>query len=94
MATVTFNGTVIARSDETVVVEGNHYFPLDSVTSDVLRPTDHSTHCPWKGDASYYDVVVDGERAENAAWYYPAPKEAAAEIAGHVAFYPVVDVAV
>ena len=93
MATATFNGTVIARSDETVVVEGNHYFPMASVETDVLEPTDHSTHCPWKGDASYYDVVVDGERAENAAWYYPTPKEAAAEIEGHVAFYPVVTVA-
>ena len=93
MATATFNGTVIARSDETVVVEGNHYFPLNSVASDVLEPTDHTTHCWWKGDASYYDVVVDGERAENAAWHYPNPEAAAAQIAGHVAFYPVVTVA-
>jgi len=92
MATATFNGTVIARSHETVVVEGNHYFPVTSVTADVLEPTDHSTHCPWKGDASYYDVVVDGERAPNAAWYYPQPKDAAAAITGHVAFYPVVEV--
>lgn len=92
MATATFNGTVIARSDETVVVEGNHYFPPASVTPGVLEPTDHTTHCPWKGDASYSDVVVDGERAENAAWHYPAPFDAAAEIEGHVAFYPVVTV--
>jgi uncharacterized protein (DUF427 family) len=92
MATATFNGTVIARSDETVMVEGNHYFPLTSVTPEVLEPTDHSTHCPWKGDASYYDVVVDGERGKNAAWYYLQPKEAASQIEGHVAFYPVVTV--
>ncbi len=92
MATATFNGTVIARSDETVMVEGNHYFPIASVTGDVLEPTDHTTHCPWKGDASYFDVVVDGERGENAAWYYPAPKDAAANIKDHVAFYPVVTV--
>ena len=88
MATATFEGTVIARSDQTVMVEGNHYFPMASVTADVLEPTDRSTHCPWKGDASYYDVVVDGTRAENAAWYYPQPKDAASQIEGHVAFYP------
>ena len=92
MATATFNGTIIARSDETVVVEGNQYFPMSSVAIDVLEPTDRSTHCPWKGDASYYDVVVSGERAENAAWHYPEPKEAASHIEGHVAFYPVVTV--
>lgn len=83
---------MIAESDDTVVVEGNHYFPPSSVRADLLSPSDHSTHCPWKGDASYYDVVVDGERTENAAWYYPAPKDAAAEIKDHVAFYPVVAV--
>ncbi len=93
MTTATFNGTVIARSDETVVVEGNHYFPAASLTPGVLEPTDHTTHCPWKGDASYYDVVVDGVRAENAAWYYPSPMDAAREIVDHVAFYPVVTVA-
>jgi uncharacterized protein (DUF427 family) len=92
MATATFNGTVIAHSDETVVVEGNHYFPPSSVTPGVLEPTDRSTRCPWKGDASYYDVVVDGERGANAAWYYPAPKDAASNIKDHVAFYPVVTV--
>ena len=92
MATATFNGTVIARSDETVVVEGNHYFPVASVTGEVLEPTDRTTHCPWKGDASYFDVVVDGERSSNAAWYYPAPKDAAADIKDHVAFYPAITV--
>jgi uncharacterized protein (DUF427 family) len=92
MATATFNGRVIAESDRTVVVEGNHYFPPDSVVAGVLEPTARHTHCPWKGDASYYDVVVDGRRSENAAWYYPTPKDAAAEIKDHVAFYPVVTV--
>jgi len=87
-----YNGTVIAESDETVVVEGNHYFPPQSVKSEFLAPTDHSTVCPWKGTSSYYDVTVGGETAANAAWYYPAPKEKAAEIKDHVAFYPVVAV--
>lgn len=83
----TVNDTVIAESDDTVVVEGNHYFPPESLNEDHLEPSDHRTTCPWKGEAHYYDVVVDGERAENAAWYYPAPKDAAAEIEDHVAFY-------
>ena len=92
MATATWNGTVIAQSDETVMVEGNHYFPPASVKTDLLEPTDHSTHCPWKGDASYYDIVVDGERASNAAWHYPAPLDKATHIQDHVAFYPVVTI--
>ena len=87
MATATWNDTVIARSDDTVIVEGNHYFPLESVTPDVLVPSDHTTVCPWKGTSSYFDVVLAGERNPNAAWYYPEPKEAAAEIAGRVAFW-------
>ena len=87
-----FNGQIIAESDETVVVEGNHYFPPSSIRSEFFTGTDHSTHCPWKGDASYYDVTVDGDTASNAAWYYPTPKEKAAEIKDHVAFYPVVTV--
>jgi uncharacterized protein (DUF427 family) len=86
------NGTVLAESDNTVVVEGNHYFPLESVKSEYFTPTDHSTHCPWKGDSSYYDITVDGETKSNAAWYYPAPKDKAAEIKDHVAFYNVVTV--
>ncbi len=68
-----FNGQVIAESDETVVVEGNHYFPPQSVKSEFFSdPTGKSTHCPWKGDANYRDVVVNGETASNAAWYYPS----------------------
>jgi uncharacterized protein (DUF427 family) len=81
------NNAVIAESDATVVVEGNHYFPPDAVNEDYLEPNDHHTTCPWKGKASYYDVVVDGDRHENAAWYYPDPSEKASKIKGHVAFY-------
>jgi uncharacterized protein (DUF427 family) len=86
------NGTVLAESDETVVVEGNHYFPPASVKSEFFTPTDRSTYCPWKGDASYYDVTVDGATESNAAWYYPEPKDKAAEIKDHVAFYSAVTV--
>jgi uncharacterized protein (DUF427 family) len=78
---------VIADSDDTVVVEGNHYFPLDSVEKTFLRDSDKHTHCPWKGQASYYDVVVDGKVNEAAAWYYANPKPAAKEITGRVAFW-------
>ena len=88
-----FNGQVIAESDETVVVEGNHYFPPESVKLEFFSdPTGKSTHCPWKGDASYRDVVVDGETAANGSWSYPEPKEKAAEIKDHIAFYPAVTV--
>ncbi|MCU1603173.1 MAG: hypothetical protein JWO22_3882, partial [Frankiales bacterium] len=83
----TWNGTVIAESDDTVVVENNHYFPLSSVREELLQPSDHSSVCPWKGTASYYSIEVDGQTNENAAWYYPAPKDAAAEITGRVAFW-------
>ncbi len=92
MATATFNGTVIAESDETVVVEGNHYFPADSVKTEFLSGTDHNTRCGWKGTANYYSIEVDGQRAENAAWYYPEPLEKAENIKNYVAFYNVVDV--
>lgn len=70
-----------------MIVEGNHYFPIDSVTAAHLAATDQTSHCPWKGDASYFDVVVDGERNPNAAWTYVAPKDAAAEIRDRVAFW-------
>ena len=93
MATATFDGTVIATSDDTVVVEGNHYFPIDSVVAGVLVASDRTSVCPWKGTAAYYDVVVDGRTAENAAWYYPEPKEQAAHITDRIAFSPVVAVA-
>ena len=88
-----WNGSVIADSSETIVVEGNHYFPPDAVNSEYLKPSDNTTHCPWKGDASYYHVVVEGQRNENAAWYYPAPKDAASKIKGYIAFWNGVSVA-
>lgn len=87
MTTATWNGTVIARSDDTVIVEGNHYFPLESVTAGALAESDHTSICPWKGTASYYDVVTDGERNANAAFHYRRPKEAASEITDRVAFW-------
>ena len=83
----TWNGAVIAESDDTVVVEGNHYFPPDAVNHDYLDASSTTTGCPWKGTASYYTVVVDGERNTDAAFYYPTPKDAAAEITGRVAFW-------
>lgn len=92
MATATWKNTVIAQSDETVIVEGNHYFPRESVKSGVLQPSDASSFCPWKGKASYYSVLVDGQLNEDAAWYYPEPKPAAKEIAGRIAFWKGVEV--
>ncbi|MDQ1638040.1 MAG: hypothetical protein QOF62_1379 [Pyrinomonadaceae bacterium] len=83
----TWNDAVIAESNETVVVEGNHYFPRDSVNSEYLQPSSSHTICPWKGEASYYDVVVNGEINGDAAWYYPDPKPAAAEIKNLIAFW-------
>jgi uncharacterized protein (DUF427 family) len=82
-----WNGAVIAESDRTVVVEGNHYFPPESVKKEYLSPSENHTTCPWKGVASYYDVVVDGKVNPDAAWYYPAPKPAAEEIEGRLAFW-------
>jgi uncharacterized protein (DUF427 family) len=82
-----WNGAVIAESDDTVVVEGNHYFPPGSVDRALLAESDRSTVCPWKGTASYYDVVVGGRTNPGAAWYYPAPSDAAARIRDRVAFW-------
>ena len=82
-----WNGAVLAQSGETVVVEGNHYFPADSVDRQYVRDSATTSFCPWKGTASYYTVVVDGQENADAAWYYPAPKEAAAQIKDHVAFW-------
>ena len=87
MARATWNGTLLVESDDTVVVERNHYFPVEAVAASVLQPSDKHTWCPWKGTASYFDVVVDGKVNDGAAWYYPEPKEAAKEIAGRVAFW-------
>jgi uncharacterized protein (DUF427 family) len=82
-----WNEQVIAESDDTVVVEGNHYFPADAVDAAVLRPSETQTHCPWKGEASYYSLEVDGKVNADAAWYYPTPSEAAVEIKDRVAFW-------
>lgn len=87
MARATWNGTVIAESDRFEVVEGNVYFPPEAVNRSLLRDSQTHTVCPWKGTASYYDVVVDGAVNKDAAWYYPAPKDAAANIAGRIAFW-------
>lgn len=83
----TWNGEVIAESDDTVVVERNHYFPIGDVRRDLLEASPTHSVCPWKGKASYYTVVVDGQRNVDAAWYYPSPSKAAAGIAGRVAFW-------
>ena len=82
-----WNGTVIAESDDTVVVEGNHYFPAASVAEGVLSPSSTTSVCPWKGTASYYSLEVDGKTNADAVWFYPEPKPAAAQIADHVAFW-------
>ena len=87
-----WQGQIIAASDATVIVEGNHYFPPDSIRREYFVASDHQSVCPWKGTASYYDIVVDGERNANAAWYYPATKEAAASIEGRIAFWRGVEV--
>lgn len=82
-----WNGEVIAQSPDTVVVEGNHYFPLASVRQDVLRPSETHSVCPWKGTASYYTLEIGGQKNPDAAWFYPEPKDAAAQIRGRVAFW-------
>ena len=83
----TWNGTVLAESDETLVVEGNHYFPPEALKEEHFSPSPHHTTCGWKGEASYYHVTAGGRTNENAAWFYPAPKDAAKQIAGCVAFW-------
>ncbi len=87
MAKVVVNGTVLAESDEYEEVEGNIYFPPESVHQEYFQDSDRRTTCPWKGEAHYYDIVVGDEHLENAAWYYPEPKEQASHIKDHVAFY-------
>jgi uncharacterized protein (DUF427 family) len=88
-----WKGAVLARSDRTVEVEGNHYFPPDSLVSEHFRPSTKTTVCGWKGTASYHDVVVGDEVNPASAWFYPTPKDAAAEIKDHVAFWNGVEVA-
>lgn len=87
-----WNGVTLAESDDTVVVEGNHYFPVDAIAGEHFQPSDSHTVCPWKGTASYYDVQVNGDTNADAAWFYPAPKDAAAEIRDRVAFWRGVEV--
>ena len=84
--------TVLAESDDTIVIEGNHYFPAQSLNKDYFKPTDTHTVCPWKGTASYYSIEVDGELNKDAAWYYPETKEMAKNIEGYVAFWKGVEV--
>lgn len=92
MVQATWNGAVIAESNDTVMVEGNHYFPPGSVKTDFLKSSATHTTCPWKGEASYHTIVVDGKENRDAAWYYPSPKEKAAQIKDHVAFWKGVEV--
>lgn len=82
-----WNGTILAESDQTIIVEGNHYFPSESIHRQYFRPSESHTVCPWKGVASYYDLVVEGQVNRNAAWYYPDPKPMAHEIKGYIAFW-------
>ena len=82
-----WNNQVLAESDNTVVVENNHYFPADSLNKDFFKSSQKHTTCPWKGEASYYDVDVNGKVNPGAAWFYPSPKNAAMNIKDHVAFW-------
>jgi uncharacterized protein (DUF427 family) len=92
MIKASWKGVTIAESERTVIVEGNHYFPIEDVKKEFLRSSEHHTVCSWKGTASYYHVAVDGSVNENAAWYYPEPKEAARQITGRIAFWKGVEV--
>lgn len=92
MATATWHGRVLATSNDTIMVEGNHYFPPDSIRPEFFQPSDTHTYCPWKGTASYYTVVVDGDSNTDAAWYYPEPKTKATQIKDYVAFWRGVEV--
>jgi len=87
MPKATWNGAVLAESDRCEVVEGNYYFPADSIKSEYFKPSDHHTTCSWKGVASYYTLEVDGQTNKDAAWYYPETKQAAKNIEGYVAFW-------
>lgn len=82
-----WNGKVIAESDKTVMIEGNHYFPRESIDSEFFSESETHTVCPWKGVASYFNVNVEGDENRNAAWYYPNPSDAASGIKDHVAFW-------
>ncbi len=87
MTKAIWNGAILAQSDDTTIVEGNHYFPSDSLNKQYFQENSHATTCPWKGVASYYDIEVEGQVNRNAAWYYAQPSAAAAQIKGYVAFW-------
>ena len=87
-----WNGEIIAESDHTIVIEGNHYFPPDAVNSEWMQNSDTQTECPWKGIARYRHIIVKDKVNKDAAWYYPEPREAAAEIAGYFAFWKGVEI--
>ncbi len=87
MVKATWNGEVVAESDATVIVEGNHYFPPDSIKREFFTPSPTQSVCPWKGNATYSTLEVGGKKNADAAWSYPAPKDAAKEIKDHVAFW-------
>ena len=88
----TWNGAVLAESDKTVVVDGNHYFPADAINEEFFKPSETHTVCGWKGTASYYDVAVGGETNKDAAWFYPDAKDAPKEIENYVAFWKDIEV--
>jgi uncharacterized protein (DUF427 family) len=88
----TWNGKTLAESDDTVVVEGNHYFPLSSIRREYFHTSDKHTHCPWKGEASYYDIEINGQVNKEAAWYYADPSDAAKQIKDRVAFWKGVEI--
>lgn len=87
MKRASWNGKIIAETEHFEMVDGNVYFPSESIKKEFLKPSDTHTTCPWKGVASYHHLEVDGKRNEDAAWFYPAPKEAAKQIKGHIAFW-------
>jgi uncharacterized protein (DUF427 family) len=92
MKTAKWNGTILAQSDKTIEIEGNHYFPPESFQCQYLKESSHMSTCPWKGLASYYDIQVDGEINSNAGWFYKQPSEAAHQIKDYVAFWKGVEI--
>lgn len=87
-----WNGQVIAESDDTVIVENNHYFPADSLNKEFFKQSDNKTSCPWKGVASYFSIEVDGQTNQDAAWYYPTPSDAAKPLKDRIAFWKGIEV--
>ncbi len=87
-----WNGQLLAESNDVVVIENNHYFPISSLNMGFFKTSDTQTHCPWKGDANYFSIVIGGEKNKDAAWYYPSPKDAATKIKDRVAFWRGVEV--